>query len=67
MLQASLLAGYVYVVAYAVHAASLYASMNLERQPLVPVLAAIYTDYNIIALMLVAVILYMLLAIHTKS
>ncbi len=67
LLQASLLAGYIYVVAYAVHAVSLYTSMNPEKQPLLPVLAVIYTDYNIIALMLVAVTLYMLVAVYKAS
>ncbi|AEM38896.1 hypothetical protein Pyrfu_1028 [Pyrolobus fumarii 1A] len=63
ILQASLLAGYLYVASYAVHAASLYAGAKSERA-LLPSMVIVYMDYNLIALVLLVAICFALVNIY---
>ena len=73
IVQASLLAGYMYVASYAVHAGSLYASTR-GREPgqllaatIPPFLSILYTDYNILALLLLAAICFALVELYRAT
>ena len=61
VLQASLLAGYLYVASYAVHAGALYSG---RFEPLLPAILVVYAEYNIIALVFLAVLCYALVEVY---
>lgn len=64
VLQASLLAGYLYVASYAVHAGALYSG---RLEPLLASILLVYAEYNMIALVFLAAICYALIEQYRAS